>query len=363
MPAHTVIAAIKPSDVPPAHAGVGRRVRARAPLRLGLAGGGTDVSPYCDTHGGIVLNATIARYCYATLEETSEGTVEFAAPDIGVSVLYGEDGADRGRLGLHRAVYDRLTADYGLGRPGVRLTTISDAPPGSGLGSSSTLVVAAVEAFREYFSLPLGEYDVARTAFQIERVDCGLKGGRQDQYAATFGGFNVMEFGAHERVIVNPLRMKDAIVREFEASVVLFYTGVSRSSAAIIEEQTVRISQGEEDPLAATHALKEEAVAMKEALLRGDFMQLASVLQRGWLAKKRLAAGISNDDIEEVFAAATEAGALAGKVSGAGGGGYVLFLTDPVRRHHVISALEGLEKGSVQPVHFVTEGAVAWSVR
>jgi D-glycero-alpha-D-manno-heptose-7-phosphate kinase len=340
------------------------RVRSRAPLRLGLAGGGTDVSPYCDTYGGLVLNATIDRYCYATLEETVDGAVEFRAPDIDVidNMTLDPEGQST-PLNLHRAIYHRLIRDFDLGSPGIRLTTISDAPPGSGLGSSSTLVVSAIEAFREFFALPLGEYDVARLAFEIEREDYGQAGGSQDQYAATFGGFNVMEFGPSGRIIVNPLRIKEATLRELEASIVLFHTGVSRNSADIIARQTTYISTGSTFQLEATHKLKEEATAMKEALLKGDLVQLAEILDRGWHAKKQLAEGISNPHIEQCFDVAQRAGALAGKVSGAGGGGYVLFLTDPVRRPAVMQALNDLCIGAVQPTHFVSEGAVAWSLR
>ena len=346
--------------------GSGRRVRARAPLRLGLAGGGTDVSPYCDTYGGLVLNATIDRYCYATLEECVDGTIEFCAPDIGAIDTISkppEVEAESTPLHLHRAIYERMNRDFDLGRPRIRLTTISDAPPGSGLGSSSTLVVSAIEAFREYFALPLGEYDVARLAYEVEREDYGQAGGCQDQYAATFGGFNVMEFGPAGRVIVNPLRIKDATLRELEASIVLFHTGVSRNSADIIQRQTTGISSGSTSQLEATHKLKDEAVAMKEALLKGDLVQLAEVLERGWQAKKQTAEGISNPHIEQCFDVATRAGALAGKVSGAGGGGFVLFLADPVRRPAVMQALDELCIGAVQPTHFVSEGAVAWSLR
>lgn len=341
-----------------------RRVRSRAPLRLGLAGGGTDVSPYCDTYGGLVLNATIDRYCYSTLEETTDGSIEFRAPDIDVvdRVTAGPD-AESTPLNLHRAIYERVNRDFDLGRPRIRLTTISDAPPGSGLGSSSTLVVSAIEAFREFFGLPLSEYDVARLAFKVEREDYGQAGGSQDQYAATFGGFNVMEFGPSGRIIVNPLRIKEATLRELEASIVLFHTGVSRNSAEIIQRQTTYISSGSTEQLDATHKLKDEAIAMKEALLKGDLVQLAKVLDRGWQAKKRLAEGISNSNIEQCFDVAQQAGALAGKVSGAGGGGYVLFLTDPVRRPAVMQALDDLRIGAVQPTHFVSEGAVAWSLR
>jgi D-glycero-alpha-D-manno-heptose-7-phosphate kinase len=369
MPAHTVTANHWRHASKGIHSRDGTRsirgVRSRAPLRLGLAGGGTDVSPYCDTYGGIVLNATIDRFCYATLEEVSDGASEFHAPDIEAidSAILCDGSAGSNSLTLHQAIYERLNRDFDLGRPCIRLTTFSDAPPGSGLGSSSALVVAVVEAFREFFALPLGEYDVARLAFEIERKDYGQAGGNQDQYAATFGGFNIMEFGPAERIVVNPLRIKAETLSELEASILLFHTGVSHNSAEIIKRQADHISSGSATKLAATHALKEEAIAMKEALLKGDLVGLAGVLERGWQAKKQLADGISNPQIETVFDVARRAGALTGKVSGAGGGGYILFLTDPVRRPTVVRALEDLQAGRVEPVHFVSEGAVAWSLR
>ena len=369
MPAHTVTVNHWHQTSNGIHSRSGPRpirgVRARAPLRLGLAGGGTDVSPYSDTYGGIVLNATIDRFCYATLEEVSDGASEFRAPDIDAidRVTLGGGSVGSRSLTLHQAIYERLIRDFELGRPCIRLTTFSDAPPGSGLGSSSALVVSVVEAFREFFSLPLGEYDVARLAFEIERKDFGQAGGSQDQYAATFGGFNMMEFGPADRIVVNPLRIKAETLSELEASILLFHTGVSHDSAEIIERQAEYISSGSASKLAATHALKEEAIAMKEALLKGDLVGLAGVLDRGWQAKKQLAEGISNPQIERSFDVARRAGALAGKVSGAGGGGYVLFLTDPVRRPVVVKALDDLHMGRVEPVHFVSEGAVAWSLR
>jgi D-glycero-alpha-D-manno-heptose-7-phosphate kinase len=335
-------------------------VRSRAPLRLGLAGGGTDVSPYCDTFGGVVLNATIDRYCYATVEQRHDSEAVFRAADLDI-----EDHLDSGcnKLELHAAVYRRMCHDFDLGAPPLTVTTVAEAPPGSGLGSSSTLVVSIVEAFREYFSLPLGEYDVARLAYSIEREDCLLQGGRQDQYAATFGGFNVMEFNADNRVIVNPLRLKPAIVHELEASLVVFHTGVRRDSAGIIHEQVEHVLSGAESRIEATHELRREAIGMKEALLMGDLHGLAEIMERGWNAKKQLADGISNPMIEGVFDVALGAGALAGKVSGAGGGGYVIFLVDPPTRPRVVAALTELTEHSVAPIHFVSDGAVAWTVQ
>jgi D-glycero-alpha-D-manno-heptose-7-phosphate kinase len=339
--------------------------RARAPLRLGLAGGGTDLSPYCDEHGGAILNATIGLYAYATLEPLQGDSVIFATRDSGEIIEYAADprGMTGNQLTLHAAVYRRIVNDFLDGRPyPCRLTTYCDAPPGSGLGSSSTLVVAMLQVFAEALALPLGEYDLAHLAFQIERRDVGLQGGRQDQYAATFGGFNFMEFYSNDRVVVNPLRIKSWVLSELEASLVLFFTGVSRSSAAIIAEQTRNIA----DPsstrsMAAMHQLKSDAYEMKEAVLKGNIKDFATVLNKSWLAKKQTAENISNSRIELVMNSAAQAGAIAGKVSGAGGGGFITFMVDPLRRSELVRALSDAT-GSVVPCSFTDRGAEAWRV-
>jgi D-glycero-alpha-D-manno-heptose-7-phosphate kinase len=340
-------------------------IRARAPLRLGLAGGGTDVSPYCDQYGGLVLNATIDKYAYTVIEprEAVDGLC-FTATDK-QETWSGETATEaplNGRLDLHKGVYNRIVREFNGGRPlPLRMTTHTDAPPGSGLGSSSTLVVSMIKAFVEWLNLPLGEYDIARLAFEIERHDVGLSGGRQDQYAATFGGFNFMEFHPQERVVVNPLRIKNWIISELEASLLLYFGGVSRDSARIIDEQTSNVKAKDNAAIEAMHALKQEAVAMKENLLKGDFEGLVASMNAGWEAKKRMAKSITNPLIEESYELARQAGMRAGKISGAGGGGFMMMLVDPVRRMDVIRALANTQ-GQIYNCHFTEIGTQGWKI-
>ncbi len=337
-------------------------IRARAPLRLGLAGGGTDVSPYCDLFGGAVLNATIDRYAHCTIEPRDDGRVTIEALDLGFrEALPAEPTIPAtGPLQLQKSVYNRIAQDYNGGKPlSLALTTWSDAPPGSGLGASSTLAVAMVAAFAEWLHLPMGEYDIARCAFVIERVDLGLAGGKQDQYAAAFGGVNLIEFYAGGRVIVNPLRVKDWILSELEESLVLYFTGVSRDSARIIDEQ-IRNAETRSGPsIEAMHAMKADVARMKEAILLGDIRRFAEILGNSWQAKKKMARGISNETIEKIHDGALRAGAIAGKVTGAGGGGYMMFVVPPTRRHALMDALRQ-NGGQVMDFHFTREGVASW---
>ena len=340
-------------------------VRARAPLRLGLAGGGTDVSPYCDVYGGYVLNATIDRYAYAVIKTLDEPVVRFVATDQQtekVKTLTNEPLQLNGKLDLHKAVYNEMIQRYNGGKQiPVELSTFCDAPAGSGLGSSSTLIVVMIRAFVELFNLPLDDYTIAHLAYKIERVDCDLQGGRQDQYSATFGGFNFMEFYADERTVINPLRIKNWIICELEASLLLFYTGVSRESAKIIADQSNNVKSGSVDALEAMHGIKREALVMKECLLRGDFDGIVNSMREGWENKKRSAKTVSNPHIENIYDAAMNAGALAGKVSGAGGGGFVMFFVPPDKRMDVIRTLNQFN-GQVSNCHFTKHGTQAWRI-
>ena len=317
-------------------------VRSKAPLRLGLAGGGTDVSPYADLHGGSILNATINLFANTTIIPTDNGKIHLEAMDMEASETLdsSENLTPDGKLALLKGVYNRMVKDFIKKPLSFEMYTSVDAPAGSGLGSSSTLVVSIIGAFAEWQNIPLGEYDIAHLAYEIERVDLGLAGGRQDQYAATFGGFNFMEFYKDDKVIVNPLRIKQKYAAEIENNLVLFYMGTSRESAKIIEKQTANIEDSNIDALEATHRLKKQSTRMKEVILMGRMDEIGEVLHYGWESKKMMAAGISNLNIDKIYDTALANGATGGKISGAGGGGFFFFYCPRVSRHQLIKSLD-----------------------
>jgi D-glycero-alpha-D-manno-heptose-7-phosphate kinase len=335
--------------------------RSKAPLRIGLAGGGTDVSPYSDQFGGAILNATVSLFAYANIELMEENKIIVEALDRKEQQQF-EWSAElpiNGTLDLLKGVYNRIYKDYEFPKKGFRLSTFVDAPAGSGLGTSSTLVVAIIGAFAEWLKLPLGDYDIAHYAYQIERNDLKLTGGKQDQYAAMFGGVNFMEFYEEDKVIVNPLRIKSEYLHELENNLVLYFTATSRESASIIDEQVKNVNNKNEKSIEAMHQLKEQARMMKEALLKGKLNEFGEILDFGFQQKRRMANNISNSRIEEIYEAAKKAGATGGKISGAGGGGFMIFYC-PGNSHHAV--VEQLKKfgGEVKNYTFTKYGLTTW---
>lgn len=338
-------------------------IRSKAPLRLGLAGGGSDVSPYSDIFGGLVLNATINLYAYTTIEETDDGMITIQSYDCDYFEQFPvtETLPIDGKASLIKGTYNRVVKDFKIPLKSFKITTYNDAPAGSGLGTSSTMVVSILKAFVEWHDLPLGNYEMARLAYEIERKDLNLSGGKQDQYAAAFGGFNYMEFLPGDVVIVNPLKVKRWIVDELEASMVLYFTGRSRSSAQIIDEQKRNTETGNSKSIEAMHRIKQGAIDMKFAILKGDMDAFCKVLGKNWEDKKQMANAITNPMIEQVFDVALASGAKSGKVSGAGGGGFIMLFVEPTRKKEVVEALEKLD-GFVVPFDFTDGGAHGWKI-
>ena len=336
--------------------------RSKAPLRIGLAGGGTDVSPYSDLYGGAILNATVSLYAHATIEPTDEPQIVLRDLDRNQTLRYelqSELPID-GVLDLHKGIYNHVVSQFGPIESGFSLNTFVDAPAGSGLGSSSTLVVAILGAFAQWLRLPLGSYDVAQRAYRIERDELGMAGGKQDQYAATFGGFNYMEF-YDDRVIVNPLRIKREYINELENNLLLYYTSKSRVSAEIIEQQQQNVLSDNRSSVEAMHVIKQQAAQMKEALLTGRLNRIGELLHEGFVYKKRLASAISNPLIDEIYDTALRAGAIGGKILGAGGGGFMAFYCPDVKRYDVMDRLKYFG-GVFHSYDFVEEGLCTWSL-
>lgn len=338
-------------------------IRAKAPLRIGLAGGGTDVSPYCDLYGGCILNACITMYAYATIEPRDDGNIEFHCADRHERGVF--DSKEYleidGKFDLLKGVYNRLVKDFIKKPLSFTLTTYVDAPAGSGLGSSSTLVVAIVKAFQEWLNLPLGDYDLANLAWNIEREDLKMAGGRQDQYAAAFGGFNFMEFKG-EKVLVNPLRIRKEYTNELELNMLLYYTGTSRLSAEIIKSQAENAKNKNEKAIEAMHKIKQYSYDMKEALLTGNLYRMGDLLNDGWKYKKQMSSSISNPVIDNIYETAIKAGASGGKISGAGGGGFFMFYCPNNTRYQVIEELQKLG-GEFRRFRFTNLGAESWIVK
>jgi D-glycero-alpha-D-manno-heptose-7-phosphate kinase len=334
----------------------------RAPFRIGLAGGGTDVAPYCDLYSGAILNATIDLYATVVLIPRDDNRIIFYNQNTEERFEFEarEKLVENPKINLQIGVYNRIVQDYAHRALPCEIITAMDAPPGSGLGTSSTMVIAMIGAFVEWLKLAMGEYDVAQLGVRIEREDLQLVGGRQDQYAATFGGFNFMEFYKGNRTIVNPLRIKQSILKELEFHLLLFYTKIRRESAGIIAVQKANVEKQDKEAIEATHQLKELAYRMKEVILRDELSAIGPVLRSAWMNKKLLARGISNRTIEDIYDTAIKAGASGGKISGAGGGGYMFFYCPGDTRFKVIKSLKALGV-TQQKYAFQTTGLDTWT--
>jgi len=332
-------------------------IRAKVPLRISFGGGGTDVSPYIEERGGAVLSATIDKYAYCSLSTRSDDSVNVVSLDYNLVARYStNDKLDYdGKLDLVKAALKVMEV-----KSGVDLFLHSDVPPGSGLGSSSTMAVALVGALKHWLNISLSDYDIAELAYRIERQEAGIKGGKQDQYAASFGGFNFIEFHG-EKTIVNPLRIKREIINELEYRLMLCYTGKTRLSAGIIDDQVKGYRQKKEDVVRALDETKTIAIAMKNALLLGQIDELGCLMNQAWQSKKKFTPKITDPHIDELYDVARRNGAIGGKLLGAGGGGYLLLLCEFDKRNVLAQKLEELG-GKVVNFAFEFNGLQTWEV-
>lgn len=329
-------------------------LRAKVPLRISFSGGGTDVMPYAEERGGCVLSATIDLYAFASLRARPDTEVQVVSEDGRATYSSPEDLVFDGHLDLVKACLRHMAPDTGLD-----LHLFCDAPPGSGLGSSSALVVAMLASVAEHAHKPMTPYELARRAYEVERVDLRQAGGLQDQYACAFGGFNFIEFLGEDRVVVNPLRIPSDVANELHGSLLLCYTGITRKSGGILRRQVEGYVARRPESVEAHDAIKALTLDLKEALLVGDLRRFAEILDASWHAKRGLAEGITNERIEELYAEARSAGALAGKLLGAGGGGYLLLFCPFDQRPAIAEAMSAAGARPV-PFHFEERGVQTW---
>lgn len=333
-------------------------IRGRAPLRVSFGGGGTDVEPFCVEQGGAIIGSTINKYAYCSILPKANDEIIVHSLDFDMTVKYNtkENYVYDGKLDLVKAALNALEINQGC-----EVYLQCDAPPGSGLGTSSTVMVALLMAMSKWKGINLDAYEMADLAYHVEREVLGISGGYQDQYAATFGGFNFIEFHGRNNVVVNPLRIKKDIVHELQYNLLLCYTGNIHVSANIIQDQVSNYKNKETDAVAAMSEVKALAYAMKDELLKGNLHSFGRLLDYGWKSKKRMSSKITNPKIDELYEEALKAGALGGKLLGAGGGGYLLMYCPYNVKHRVAKRMQEVG-GQLADWNFELRGAQAWTM-
>lgn len=310
-------------------------IRSRAPLRISFAGGGTDVPPYPEMFGGAVIGTTIDRYAYVTLKKNSKKGLRVISQDYNLLEQFGSisDLKISGKMGLVKAAL----IQSGLKKDDIDIIIHVDSPPGSGLGSSSAVAVSLIGCLSYYLNENLSTYGIAERAIKLERELLGIKGGYQDQYASTFGGFNFIEF--NKSVTVNPLRLSSEILHELLASMILIDTGKTRLSGNILKKQIKKYEDKDSSTLKHLLMIKKLVYDIKDSILKGNITEMGTLLDVSWEHKKKIDDAISNPQIDKIYHLAKKHGAYGGKILGAGGGGHMLFICDPDERQNVIKAI------------------------
>lgn len=336
------------------------KIYSQAPLRLSFAGGGTDVEPYLSDYGGLVVSATINKLVYATLQPNPEPRISVRSLDYDRVVEFGENAEPpcAGDLDMVRAILRRVCGEKGC--TGMDIVLHSDVRPGTGLGASSALAVALVALLKKWQGFLMKPQEIAELAYQAERFDARIRGGKQDQYAAAYGGFNLIEFH-RDGTEVHPLNIKPSRIGELQNNILLCDTGSTRYSADIITAQVKRVEQGSETVLRLMDSLKEIGRAIAKVLLNGRLDDFGALLHEAWLNKRQLATQISNPDLDELYTTVRKHGVLGGKISGAGGGGYMFFFCPPDRKRVVAELLERWG-ARVEDFAFVTPGVQTWTI-
>jgi D-glycero-alpha-D-manno-heptose-7-phosphate kinase len=325
---------------------------ARAPMRISFGGGGTDLEAYYATYGGLVISTAINKYFYAIVTSDESDDLQVISADYRSLFRHSpyNDLFWNGDLALPKAVLHH----FGI-RRGINLFVASEVPPGTGLGSSSAAAVTMVRAISTLVEQPMTKQQVAELASHIEISKMEMPIGKQDQYAAAFGGLNKITFTS-EGVTVEPIKVAPDVRQALEHRLMLFFTGSSRESTSILKHQRKSTQEQDESVLQALHNIKQVAVDVQECLEKGDLDEFARLLHYSWQEKRRLAPGLSTGFIDECYTLALEHGATGGKITGAGGGGFLMLYCHEQAQDMVTTVLEerGLKRMNF---HFDQQGA------
>lgn len=329
-------------------------IRGRAPLRVSFGGGGTDVEPFCVEQGGAIIGSTINKYAYCSIIPRTDDQIIVHSLDFDMTVKYNtkENYVYDGKLDLVTAALKAMEI-----KKGCEVYLQCDAPPGSGLGTSSTVMVALLTAMARWKGIEMDPYAMADLAYGVERIDLNIAGGYQDQYAASFGGFNFIEFHGRNNVVVNPLRIRREVINELQYNLLLCYTGNIHVSANIIKDQVSNYKK--QDAFDAMCEIKAQSYAIKDELLKGNLNNFGRLLDYGWESKKRMSNKITNPQVDALYETAKRAGALGGKLLGAGGGGFLLVYCPYNVKNKVAAEMEQAG-GQLLDWNFELKGAQSW---
>ncbi|MFX1412311.1 MAG: GHMP kinase [Promethearchaeota archaeon] len=331
-------------------------IRSKAPFRISFGGGGTDLPPYCTEHGGCVINTAIDRHVYISVSPRNDKRIRIVSTNLNEQFEFNvKDNNYSNGYELFKGTINVLDISDGFD-----INIYSELPAGSGMGGSSTLVVALIGAFNEYYQNELTKHEIAQKAYEIERIELKQKGGYQDQFAAAYGGFNFMEFT--DKAKISPVDTTEQILNELQFRLVLCYVGGSHFSSDIQDEVLEGYKDERKTFIETMQDLKDVAYEMKALIESKDVNQLTKfgeLLHKGWMSKKSLSSKISSKNIENFYLTSRKFGVIGGKLLGAGGGGHLLLFSDPEKKFNVINELKKIG-GTIVNFHFNPKGLEVW---
>ncbi|MAT79137.1 MAG: hypothetical protein CMD13_00155 [Flavobacteriales bacterium] len=332
---------------------------AKAPMRIGLAGGATDLPSYSDTYGGSILNATISKYVHVRILSKQDNLVSFKSYDTDEFVEYKTGELPLDKMPLFCASYNLMCKKAGNIFPSIQIESFSDTPVGSGLGTSSTLCVALIASLANLFDIELPPIEIANVAYIVERDICGFSGGKQDQYASAFGGFNEITINKDGTVNVEKLHISPNFISELETHILLYFSGKSRFSSKIIDDQENKIKNFKLQTSDALHEIKKEVKLLRKSIENSDIKSFSKSIARSWESKKQTSPMVSNVDLNSIIENVINLGAWSAKVSGAGGGGFIMLVL-PLNKRNLILKCLNIDEHSLQSCVFESSGVLCW---